>query len=58
MVSLVTATDNKTLLAPIQDTKITHVFQMNKFLAPGPKGFGAGFFQNRWHLSKTNFAMR
>ena len=45
VIILVIADDNETLLALIRDLKIKKaVFQMDKFSAPRPNGFGAVFF--------------
>jgi len=53
MFNSVTLDDNEKLLKPIQDSEIKGaVFQMDKFKAPGPDGFGAAFFQNHWHIVK------
>jgi len=53
MVNLITVNDNEKLLEPIQDSEIKDaVFQMEKFRASRPDGFGAAFFQNHWHIVK------
>ena len=53
MLNLVTAEDNQSLLQPIQETEIKEtLFQMDKFKAPGPDGFGAAFIQDHWHIIK------
>jgi len=59
MVNIVTTDNNVTLVAPIQDSKIKNVaFQMDKFSAAGPDGFGTAFFKIIGILSKMNFTMR
>jgi len=48
---VVTEEDNFLLLQPLQDHEIKDaIFQMDKFKAPGPDGFGAAFFQAHWPL--------
>ena len=48
---MVTEDDNLLLLQPVQDHEIKDaVFQMDKFKAPGPDGFGGAFFQNHWNI--------
>jgi len=42
---MLTQEDNDNLVKPIEDCEIKDaVFQMDKFKAPGPDGFGAAFF--------------
>ena len=51
--SLVTHAENAQLLQPVLDSEIKDaLFQMDKFKAPGPDGFGAAFFQNHWQIVK------
>ena len=39
------------LIEPVDDDEIKEaVFQMDKFNAPSPDGFGAAFFQDYWHV--------
>ena len=47
MSNLVNVEDNQRLLEPLQDSEIKDsIFQMDKFKALGPDGFGVTFFQD------------
>jgi len=47
MANLVAADDTDQLLQSVPDSEVQDaIFQMDKFKAPGPNGFGAAFFQN------------
>ena len=51
MLNVVSTVDNETLLQSVLDSEIKEdLFQMDKFKAPGPDGFGAAFFQDYWHI--------
>ena len=55
MVNSISTEDNDLLLQPVHESEIKEaVFQMDKFKAPRPDGFGAAFFQNHWHIVKED----
>jgi len=48
---MVSEEDNYLLLRPIQDQEVKDaIFQMDKYKALGPDGFGAAFFQDCWYI--------
>ena len=53
MLHLVSVEDNDRLLQSIQDSEIKEaIFEMDKFKAPRPDGFGAASFQDYRHIVK------
>ena len=51
--NVISMDDNLNLVKPVETHGIKEaVFQMDKFKAPGPDGFGAAFFQDYWHIAQ------
>ena len=52
---MVSLEDNMSLIKLVDNHQIREaVFQMDKFKAPGPDGFGAAFFPNHWHIIQND----